>query len=446
MRIFCVVDLGFGDSGKGTCTDSLVRQYQASLIVRYNGSCQAGHNVYAPDGRHHTFSQIGATFYPKTYTLLSQFVLVNPLTLMKEAEHLEKKGVNDALNRVFIDNRCLLVTPYHRAVNRLREISRGAEKHGSCGAGVGECMQDASVAPEWALHIGDWRDTAQFAGKFMACRERMLKAANALPNLPDTPEVAKELSTFNYDIDRLFSKYEAFYAAAGARCLDEYQAGRMISAQKNVVFEGAQGILLDETYGFHPYTTWSDTTTRNAKLLLEEAEITEKPVTIGVMRTFMTRHGAGPFPTEDQGMTRRLADANNPRNRWQDNLRCGCLDFPLLRYAIRANGGVDFLAVTHLDKATSPWPVCCAYEPWSLPDTVAIAKLLREGKREEILSMQERAGLLLGDVKCKVETVENGKLLGVIERMLETPMGLCSYGRGPQDKIFQDTFTAKFLC
>ena len=427
MKAILTVDLGFGDAGKGSIVDALVRQLGASLVVRYCGGSQCGHNVYDVDGRHHCFSQIGSgTFVSKTYTFLSRYMLVNPLTLIQEAERLVEKGVSDALNRVFIDKRCLIITPYHRALNRLRELSRGGSRHGSCGAGVGECAAYALQHPEDALRIGDFDYTAQFAGKFMICRDRMQKEANALSNLPDTPEVTKQLSTFTYDLDRLFDKYVGFYHLCGARCVDDYGATRMLSSQKLVVFEGAQGVLLDETYGFHPFTTWSTTTTRNAKLLLEEAEISEPPVVIGVLRSYMTRHGAGPLPTEDQQMTRTLGDANNPRNPWQGGLRCGALDIPLLEYAMRHNGKPDYLAVTHLDQVTAPWPVCVRYEYPQL------------GHTHFTLDGQERLAKLLGQARVQRETIDAAEnFLPWLEQTLGVPVGIASYGPGPGDKKFR---------
>jgi adenylosuccinate synthase len=356
MKSWITVGLGYGDEGKGSIVDSLVRRHHVNLVVRYCGGCQAGHNVVTDDGRHHTFSQIGAgTFVPGTYTLLSKYMLVNPLTLMNEHEALAAKGVDDALNRVFIDGRAIMVTPYHRAVNRLREISRGSRKHGSCGAGVGECVNDSLCFPDAAIHLQDLDEGPVFATKLFACAERMQREANHL-DLPNTALVDQELSTWRYDRTQLLRKYADFSRACSARILSEHQVADLLTHQKHVVFEGAQGVLLDERYGEAPYHTWSTTTVRNALLMLEEAEITEKPTTIGVLRTYLTRHGAGPF-RESQALTNLLQDRYNPRNPWQDGLRCGYLNLPLLQYSLRSNGPVDCLALTHLDRVVNPWLV-----------------------------------------------------------------------------------------
>src|SRR5664279_3027640 len=101
MRAYIVLDLGFGDCGKGLLTDFLARRTSAGLVVRYNGGAQAGHNVVAPDGRHHTFSQFGSgTFIPGVKTYLSKYVLIHPGALLVEGNILEKLGVRDAFSRL----------------------------------------------------------------------------------------------------------------------------------------------------------------------------------------------------------------------------------------------------------------------------------------------------------------------------------------------------------
>src|SRR5690348_3101760 len=110
QRAILVVDLAFGDCGKGTIVDYLVRRDEAKLVVRFNGGPQAGHNVVTSDGRHHTFSQFGSgTFVPGVRTLLSRFVLIEPYAMLNEASHLAELAVTDALDRLMIDARCPVI-------------------------------------------------------------------------------------------------------------------------------------------------------------------------------------------------------------------------------------------------------------------------------------------------------------------------------------------------
>ena len=122
---------------------------------------------------------------------------------------------------------------------------------------------------------------------------------------------------------------------------------RGCSRQGPVVFEGAQGVLLDEWRGFHPYTTWSTTTFENAETLLRECGAAA--IRLGVTRTYQTRHGPGPFPTEDRTLS--LPERHNADGRWQGPFRAGHLDALALGYAAEVTGGVDAVALTHLDTA-----------------------------------------------------------------------------------------------
>src|SRR6516165_3609325 len=147
-----VVDLAFGDCGKGSIVDYLVRTRGADTVVRFNGGPQAGHNVVTPDGRHHTFSQFGSgSFVPGVKTVLSRFMLIEPYALLNEADHLRSLGVLNPLSRLMIDRNCLVITPCHIEANRIRELTRGDAAHGTCGMGVGETVQDSIEHPEMSL-------------------------------------------------------------------------------------------------------------------------------------------------------------------------------------------------------------------------------------------------------------------------------------------------------
>jgi len=167
-----IADLGFGDAGKGTITDFLTRELSAHTIVRYNGGPQAGHTVVTPDGRSHTFAQFGSgMLLPYTKTLLSRFVLINPFNMLKEEEHLCTLGIRDAPLRTLIDRRALVITPFQRAMNRLRELGREGNRHGSCGEGIGECMADYLKYGNSVLFAGDLLDRATLIKKLRFMRD-----------------------------------------------------------------------------------------------------------------------------------------------------------------------------------------------------------------------------------------------------------------------------------
>ena len=346
-RAFQVVDLGFGDSGKGTIVDYLCSHHRADLVVRFNGGPQAGHNVVLPDGRHHMFSQFGSgMFLPQVRTLLSHFMLIEPYAMLNEAAHLEKVGVDDALRRTFIDGRCKVITPPQQIANRIRERARGEMRHGTCGVGVGECVGDSQSHPELTIHAHDLADTSLVRRKL----RHMLGLKSSSLGAACSFATADERSVFE-DASWIDVAADVYRALAGqVTILSSEQASHIISNSTCSVFEGAQGVLLDENWGFNPYTTWSTTTFDNADTLLDAAEADIQRRRVGVLRTYMTRHGAGPFVTEDPRLDPLLPEPHNEDDGWPGRFRRGVLDFVMLRYALGVCGGVDTLAVTCLDR------------------------------------------------------------------------------------------------
>ncbi|WP_007515555.1 adenylosuccinate synthetase [Pseudofrankia saprophytica] len=346
-----VVDLGFGDAGKGTVVDHLCRAAAAagrpaSAVVRFNGGAQAAHNVVTDDDRQHTFAQFGAGTLAGVPTHLSRYMLVDPLALAAEADHLAALGVPDPFGALTVHRDALLTTPYHAAANRARELARGTGRHGSCGMGIGETAAYALAYPDDAPRVGDCAHPARLRrllGELRALLESELGPLPA-PPVEDCVEVFGEF-------------------ARTVRFVDDRHVVELLRAGP-VVFEGAQGVLLDEWHGFHPYTTWSTTTFANAEKLLRDAGVDGGDVTrLGVLRTFTTRHGAGPLVSEDAALTAALPDRHNGVGRWQGAFRVGHFDAVAHRYAVEVAGGVDAVALTHLDApAAHPLGVCRAYD------------------------------------------------------------------------------------
>ena len=365
QQAILLADLGLGDSGKGTLIDYLSRETGAHTVLRYNGGPQAAHTVVTSDGHQHTFAQFSsATLVPGVKTLLSRFMLVNPLNMLKEERHLRALGITDALQRMQIDRRALVITPFQRALNRLRELARADQRHGSCGEGIGECMADYLAYGDQLLQVGDLRDRVTTRKKLRFLREIKQSGLAELGLQPSDGElVRREMALFAGDrgIEDCVEVYQHF--GEQVEVLDESGVGAVLARAATLLFEGAQGVLLDENYGFTPYTTWSTTTFANARAILREHNYAGEISTLGVMRTYATRHGAGPFPSEAPELSPLLPERHNAWNDWQGAFRVGYFDLLAARYALHLLGQLDHLALTHLDclPALPEWKFCHSY-------------------------------------------------------------------------------------
>ncbi|MEV6343849.1 adenylosuccinate synthetase [Actinoplanes sp. NPDC051851] len=319
-----VVDLGYGDAGKGSVVDALCATRPVRAVLRFNGGAQAAHNVLTSDGRHHTFAQFGAGTLRGVPTHLTRFMMVDPLALAAEAA-----ALGNPYELLTIDGGALLTTPWHRAANRRRERS---DRHGSCGMGVGETAAYA-LRCESAPRVADVLSPTRL--------RRRLAEVQDFYGFADTP------------LDDVVAAFTAFGRAV--RIVGDNWTRRLL-AEGMCVFEGAQGVLLDEWRGWHPHTTWSTTTYDNVAALCPSFR------RIGVVRAYTTRHGPGPLVTEDA--TLDLPERHNGTGEWQGPFRVGHFDAVAHRYAVEVAGGVDELAVTHLD-APPRCPglrICTAYE------------------------------------------------------------------------------------
>ena len=414
MRHPIVVDLGYGDAGKGTVVDWLCATRPVHTVVRFNGGAQAGHNVVRPDGRHHMFAQFGAGTLRGARTHLSRFMVVDPLALAAEADHLAALGVPDPFGGLTVDRAALLATPYHRAANRARELARGADRHGSCGLGVGETMAYALDHPGDAPRVGDCAAPGALRRKLGRLRDRLAPVFGRA-GLAGPP------------VDDCGAAFRAF--ADRVSIVDGDALGEILRAG-TVVFEGAQGVLLDEWHGFHPYTTWSTTTFANAETLLAEAGLAGDGYRLGVLRTTTTRHGPGPLVTEDADLTGALAGAepHNPTNAWQGRFRVGHFDAVAHRYALAVVGGIDGLALTHLDTAERRPDLRLCLDYRDGPD-------LRPGPPGDLVR-QERLTSALGKARPAALLAPGGsdQWVGAVADALGVPVVLRSHGPTAGDK------------
>jgi adenylosuccinate synthase len=455
-RAIIVADLGFGDAGKGSIIDFLARKGRVSTVVRYNGGCQAAHNVVTPDGRHHTFRQFGSgTFVSGVRTHLSRFMLVNPLEIATEAQHLMEVHCRNPYERLSVDENAVIITPFHQDVNRIRERARGDGAHGSCGMGVGETVAMSLARPDTIVRAKDLKDKDLIKKKLGLIRE-FIKEEFADTAHDETLFLVSGIANVAWSSSQLLDRWaDVLFEAARHINVVSGDYLHQFAKEGNLLFEGAQGVLLDEWYGFHPHTTWSTTTFGNAQTLLNEIDYGGEVERLGVLRAYYTRHGTGPFVTEDSSLTRLLPDSHNGDRGWQGVFRSGWFDFVMARYALSVTGGVDSLVITNLDRfiPISERKVCGAYRfneaDVSLEEKTALANVIRDEtgssvfvgdiKKKQVLtdlSYQERLTGLLKKATPSYETVVGGidEYVAFIEASLSTPVSMTSHGPTAIDK------------
>jgi adenylosuccinate synthase len=329
--------MGWGDEGKGTTVEFLCHHTTADLVVRYNGGPQAGHNVVTPEGRHHCFSQFGSGTLLGCHTHLSKYMLVEPFAMVNEANALMAKFPSlSPISKTTIDPDAVVITPYHWIVNRSRERKRGKARHGSCGFGVGEARSDSLDGLEVLYRDLFYRSAPNLLVEgLQRIQEHKISQAQR-----DHLDCVKELS--REKPQTLAVRYTTM------RLPGTWLTSTVLRRHRTVVFEGAQGVLLDEDKGLSPpHVTWTCTTFENTNRILAESPPEEKPVYLGVTRTYHTRHGAGPLSTEVHGIT--MPGEYNTRHPYQGKFRIGSFDWNAAFHARHLLPELDGLVVTCTD-------------------------------------------------------------------------------------------------
>lgn len=356
-----VIGLGFGDEGKGQTTQALALDRRALLSVKFNGGPQAAHNVGVPvrggKDRNHTFSQVGASAIhmfnvnnvpTRVHTFISKYSAFDPLTLAAELADLGKKGIHSP--KVTVSPESPVLTPYHMAINLLNEFKRGSNRHGSVGIGFGVLMEDfeeGSAPVIQAKHLSDPYLLTEKLEEIQ--RYQLLKLYKSNHVGAGLEQILRVISTPPDVLARRMMQVRPNYEVKSEKeIFNQY-------SDSNIIFEGGQGVLLDRSYGFFPHVTRSVTTHKNAVELLKEAGLKHEVEIFGVIRTYHSRHGAGPFPSEQELPTllAKSLDEFNVPSKMTGAMRFGYLDLDLLTYArqsVEADGGkLTGISITHLD-------------------------------------------------------------------------------------------------
>jgi adenylosuccinate synthase len=323
-----VIGSGYGDEGKGLMTDYLAFREAVPAVVRTNGGAQAGHSVQTPDGRRHVFHHIASGALAGAATHLSQFFVSHPLFFMRERKVILDLGGNTAVS---IDPRSIVTTPYDMMINQVMENSRGGARHGSCGMGFGEAIE-RNLNDEFALAVGDFEKGADHIRETLdRIRMEWIPERLARLGVDTVPDLEADLLASADLVERFIGDCASFWNAISVRSDATLGSG--------VLFEGAQGLLLDQDYGAFPHVTRSNTGLKNMVSVAREAGIGRIDVTY-MTRAYATRHGAGPFGYEDaQTPWLSMVDPTNQPNDWQGTIRTAPLDVDAVSSAIRHDLG-----------------------------------------------------------------------------------------------------------
>jgi adenylosuccinate synthase len=364
-----VIGCQWGDEGKGKIVDLL--SAEADIVARFQGGNNAGHTLVV-DGKQTVLHLIpSGALHPKTVCVIGGGVVLDTAALVQEIEQLDEAGYPLGAGRLLVSQDCHLILPYHKAIDQARERRRGKGKIGTTGRGIGPTYEDK--AARVGLRVADLLDEAHF-------RERLrvvLEEKNSyLRNILD--ESVLDFDTVAAELARAATMIRPRVVDT-ARYLHEALTGG-----KRVLFEGAQGAMLDVDHGTYPYVTSSNT---GIGAVCSGTGVAAKLVrkVIGITKAYTTRVGSGPFPTElSNEIGDRLrneggefgATTGRPR-------RCGWFDAVVLRKAIRVSG-VDALALTKLDVLTGldPLLVCTGYRRGAdvIDDVPALAEELEHVK------------------------------------------------------------------
>lgn len=348
MANVIVVGAQFGDEGKAKVTDLLAKN--ADVVVRYQGGCNAGHTVVV-DGETYKFHLIPSGILYKGTCVLGPGMVIDPKALLLELDALLKRGLDAA--RLRVSATAHVTMPYHLALDAAEEESRGDQKIGTTKRGIGPTYSDK--CDRTGIRVEDLLDKKVLRSKL----EWLLPRKNVI--------LERLYNIAPFSLEKVLAEYSEYgerlknYVCDTAELI--FQA---IRVRKNILFEGAQGTLLDLDHGSYPYVTSSSPSAGGACIGAGVGPTVIDRV-IGVSKAYMTRVGEGPFPTEQEGeMGEKLRQTGTA---WAEvgvttgrPRRCGWFDTVLGRYSVRING-LDCLAVTKLDVLDEfdQIKICIAY-------------------------------------------------------------------------------------
>ena len=328
-----VIGLGFGDEGKGSVVDYLVKQHylissQPIIVVRFSGGQQAGHTVFT-NNKNHIFSNFGSGTLRHAPTYWSKYCTFDPVSFLNEYEDLKSISITP---KIFVDAECPVTTPFEKFLNRTIEN----KKHGTCGLGVGPTFARENL---FRLQVGDL-----FFPKILKVKIDLLAKHYAKDyHLEDFIDWEYKVKNFLLSCEQVISRMEL---------VQQYTFFPKIKEKFTIVFEGSQGLLLDQNIGFFPHVTRSNTGLNNVQKLLGP----QTPLDVYfVTRSYLTRHGNGPMVYENEIKIHDDPYEINVHDSLRGEFRKSILSVDLINYALSKqakylSNNSKNLVVTHMDS------------------------------------------------------------------------------------------------
>jgi len=414
----------WGDEGKGRITDLLAANMD--MVIRFQGGNNAGHTVIAGNEEfrlHHIPSGI---LYPQTLCVIGNGVVVNPGVLIEELEKLAQKKIKT--DNLRISGNAHLVMPYHIVLDKAGEQSLGKSKIGTTHKGIGPVYADKAYRS--GIRVQDLLDLKIFRTKL----EESLKLKNLI--------IKNVYGLEPLEMEEIFENYKGYVNIIGKYITDtSFLVNKYLDSGKLVLFEGAQGTLLDIDHGTYPFVTSSPTIAGGA---CTGAGVGPKKIDeiIGVAKAYTTRVGSGPFPTEvNEGTGEFLRERGHEYGTTTGRpRRCGWLDIPILRYSIMLNS-IDSIALTKLDvlSGLDEIKICTGYEYegqlyQDIPPHQTIMHKCKpvyismKGWKEDITAVKDFSGL--------PESTKN--YISEIEKLVKVPLSMISVGPERSQIIIRD--------
>lgn len=345
MSTLVLVGAQWGDEGKGKIVDYLSEE--ADMVVRYQGGANAGHTVVI-DGKQYKLHLIPSGLLNDKLCVIGNGVVVDPAQLLREMDALAAEGFD--ISKVFLSDCAHVIMPYHKMLDVLEEEKRGDRRLGTTGRGIGPAYRDKFARA--GIRVGDLLDSDTFRFKL----EEALAGVN--------PSLERVHGAEPFDSRRLYEEYMDYAERLRPFVTDtSLLVNRAIDDGRRVLFEGAQGTLLDIDHGTYPYVTSSHPVAGGACIGAGVGPTRINSV-VGVAKAYVTRVGDGPFPTElrdetGEWLRERGREYGTTTGRPR---RCGWLDAVALRYAVRING-LSGLALTKVDTLSGlpQIKVCVGY-------------------------------------------------------------------------------------